>query len=42
MAEDHGVPEVGKLNRAWVRGRTETENCQLASDAKSPWLDSAE
>ena len=42
MVEDHGAPEVGKLNRAWDRGRRETENCQRASNAKSPLLDSAE
>ena len=36
MAEDYGAPEVGKLNRAWDRGRRETANCQRASDVKSP------
>ena len=36
MAEDHGAPEVGKLNRVWDRGGREIENCQRASDAKSP------
>ena len=23
VAEDHGVPETGKLPRVWTRGRTE-------------------
>ena len=42
MAEDHGAPEAGELHRAWDRGRRETENCERASDAKSPLLDSTE
>ena len=30
MAEDHETPEVGRLPRAWDRGRRETKNCQRA------------
>ena len=41
MAEHHGVSEAGKLPRAWTKSRTETENRQRASGAKSPQLDNA-
>ena len=37
MAENHGVPEARQLPRVWTRGRKETDNCQRASGAKSPW-----
>ena len=42
MAEDHGVPEAGRLFMAWIRGSCKTESCQKASVTKSPLLDSAE
>ena len=36
MAEDHGVPDAGKLPRVWARGRRETDNRQRVNGAKSP------
>ena len=35
MAKDHEVPEAMQLDRAWARGRGETESRQKAGSTES-------